>query len=334
MTLPLHLRIGQPTVPALPSSLTFDGKTALVTGANVGLGLATCLHLLHHHLPRLIIGVRSRDKGEATKAQLLADPVVAALEHPPNIFIYELDLASQKSVVDFGVAIRRDIPKLDLAVLNAGVYLFELKLSPETRRELTFQVNYVSNALLAIALLPLLKSSSVQSNTPSRLSIVGSEMTIIVKPMHIPVQSAVFDFMTNNKNYDGSNRYSQSKLFVDMFVQQLAKRVDHTQVIVNCMCPGVVMTSLARESPWYLKHFLGIFFSVKGGRTPEVGARLVIKALAASPQSHGKFMANDRLTQVPLMETEDGLQIEAKLWREILEVAEDSIPGCTYALSN
>ncbi len=43
MTLPLHLRIGQPTVPVLPSSLTFDGKTALVTGANVGLGLATCL---------------------------------------------------------------------------------------------------------------------------------------------------------------------------------------------------------------------------------------------------------------------------------------------------
>ncbi|KAK0190665.1 NAD-P-binding protein [Armillaria mellea] len=296
MTLP-HLRIGQPPVPILPSSLTFDGKTALVTGANVGLGLATCLHLLQHRLPRLIIGVRSGDKGEAAKAQLLADPVVATLEHPPDIFIYELDLASQKSVIDFGTAIRRDIPKLDLVVFNAGVYLFELKLSLETRRELTFQVNYVSNTLLAILLLPLLKSSSVQSNAPSRLSIVGSEMATIVKPMHLPAQSAVFDFMANNEKYDSSNRYSQSKLFMDMFVQQLAKCVDHTQVIVNCMCPGVVMTSLARESPWYLKPFLGVFFAVKGGRTPEVGARLVIKALTASSRSHGKFMANDRLTQ-------------------------------------
>ncbi|KAK0491297.1 hypothetical protein IW261DRAFT_1436892 [Armillaria novae-zelandiae] len=329
-----HLRIGQPTVPVLPSSLTFDGKTALVTGANVGLGLAACLHLLQHRLPRLIIGVRSRDKGDAAKAQLLADSVVAALEYPPDIFIYELDLASQQSVIDFGAAIRKDIPKLDLVVLNAGVYVFELKLSPETRRELTFQVNYVSNALLTILLLPFLKSSSVQSNTPSRLSIVGSEMATIVKPIHIPVQSAVFDSMANNKNYDSSNRYSQSKLFVDMFVQQLAKRVDHTQVIVNCMCPGVVMTNLARESPWYLKPFLGVFFAVKGGRTPEVGARLVIKALAASPQSHGKFMANDRLTQVPFMETEDGFQITAKLWKETLEVAEGMIPGCTYALSD
>ncbi|KAK0461834.1 NAD-P-binding protein [Desarmillaria tabescens] len=297
MTLPLRLRIGQPTVPALPNSLTFDGKTALVTGANSGLGLATCLRLLQHRLPRLIIGVRSRDKGGATKAQLLADPLVAALEHRPDILIYELDLASQKSVVEFGEAIRRDIPKLDLAVLNAGVYLFELKLSPETRRELTFQVNYVSNALLAIALLPLLKSSSVQSDTPSRLSIVGSEMATIVKPMKIPVQSAVFDFMASNENYDSSNRYAQSKLFVDMFVQQLSKRVDHKQVIVNCMCPGVVMTRLARESPWYLKPFMSVFYVMKGGRTPEVGARLVVKALAASPQSHGKFMANDKVTQ-------------------------------------
>ncbi|KAK0206822.1 hypothetical protein DFS33DRAFT_1317367 [Desarmillaria ectypa] len=202
MTLPLRLRIGQPTVPTLPSSLTFDGKTVLVTGANSGLGLAACLYLLQRRLPRLIIGVRSRDKGEATKAQLLADPIVAALEHHPDILIYELDLVSQKSVVHFGEEIRRDIPKLDLAILNAGVYLFELELSLETRCELTFQVDYVSNAFLAIALLPLLKSSSVQSNTPSSLSIVRSEMATTVKPMSIAVQSAVFDLMDNNENYD------------------------------------------------------------------------------------------------------------------------------------
>ncbi len=34
------------------------------------------------------------------------------------------------------------------------------------------------------------------------------------------------------------------------------------------------------------------------------------------------------------METEDGFQIEAKLWKETLEVAEEIIPGCTHALSN
>ncbi|KAG7447458.1 NAD(P)-binding protein [Guyanagaster necrorhizus] len=323
-----RLRPGQPTVAALPSSLTFDGKTALVTGANSGLGLATCLHLLQRHLPKLIIGVRNRDKGEATKAQLLADPVVAALGRRPDILIYELDLSSQKSVISFGEAIRNDIPKLDLVLLNAGIYAFEWKVSHETRRELTFQVNYVSNALLAILLLPLLQSSSIQSNTHSHLSIVGSEMAVILKPMHIPVQSAVFDFIADHDNYAVNNRYGETKLFVAMFVRQLAKRVNHAQVIVNCMCPGLVATSLARDSPWYLRIFLGVFYAVKSARTPEVGARLIVKALAASPQSHGKFMVNDRLKQVPLMETEDGLQVEAKMWKETLKVAENVIPGC------
>lgn len=73
-----RLRIGQHAVPALPSTLTFGGLVA------DSLGFAIYLHLLKLHLTRLVFGVRSRDKGEAAKAQLLADPIVAALEHQPS----------------------------------------------------------------------------------------------------------------------------------------------------------------------------------------------------------------------------------------------------------
>lgn len=100
----------QAAVPPLPASLSFEGKTVLVTGANSGLGYATALLLLQRNVSTLIISVRTAAKGKSTKSLLLADPLVRALNPQPKILIYELDLESHTSVSSFAAKFLAEVP--------------------------------------------------------------------------------------------------------------------------------------------------------------------------------------------------------------------------------
>lgn len=112
----------QAPVRELPASLTFAGKTALVTGANSGLGFSASLHFLQHRISTLILGVRTAKNGESAKSLLLADPIVKSLSPQPQILIYQLDLTSSVSVAAFATKITDEVSQLDIAVLNAGIY--------------------------------------------------------------------------------------------------------------------------------------------------------------------------------------------------------------------
>lgn len=57
-------------IPQLPEGLDLSGKTALITGSNVGLGLECARHFLKLRLSKLIMAVRSLEKGEAAAADL------------------------------------------------------------------------------------------------------------------------------------------------------------------------------------------------------------------------------------------------------------------------
>ncbi|KAJ7752799.1 hypothetical protein DFH07DRAFT_744744 [Mycena maculata] len=76
-------------VQPLTNLLSFAGKTAVVTGANAGLGRAASLHHAQHQISTLILAVRAQRTGEETKAALLAEPVVRALQTKSTI-IFEL----------------------------------------------------------------------------------------------------------------------------------------------------------------------------------------------------------------------------------------------------
>jgi len=85
----------------------------------------------------------------------------------------QLDMASYESVVHFSNRVKTEFKKLDAALLNAGVGQLNFEKA-ETGHEKGLQVNHLSNALLAVELLPLLKSTAVQTGAPSRLTWVGS----------------------------------------------------------------------------------------------------------------------------------------------------------------
>lgn len=303
----------QPSIPPLPSDLSFDGKIALVTGANVGLGLSTCLHLLQHRLSTLLISVRSTSKGVSTKSHLLADPIVKSLAVQPTILIYEAEFSDPKSIKALAEKIQKDLrdARLDIVVMNAGLGGWDLERSEATGYELMFQVNFASTALLAILLLPLLKhsSSTCSSNEPARLTFVGSSahsMTSFInrattlassdKPLFAQLSELASSMMN-------ARRYADSKILIYMFARQLAKRVDVKSgsgsrgVVINDMCPGMVTTSIDRTVPAWSTPLVWLFKGWRA-RTAEEGGRIVVYAAAVvGKESHGEFLAHEKITR-------------------------------------
>ncbi|KAJ7721501.1 hypothetical protein B0H16DRAFT_1666326 [Mycena metata] len=270
----------QPPVPQLPASLSFAEKTAIVTGANSGLGWASIIHLAQHHISTLILAAK------ATKAALLADPTVRALPTQPTILVYELDLSRPSSVASFASKVLAEIPTLNIVLLNAGMGDLNWVTTPETKTEQMFQINFLSNALLAVRLLPLLRGSAQKSNSTSYLCV----------------------------------------FLVTMLVRELARRTDAAEVTVNSVCPGMVKTNFHAKQPLWLK--VPIFFvNALRSRTPEAGARALVNAVSAGPQSHGEMLADFEVWENTFLDTEQGKKMEEKVWKETLAAADSFAPG-------
>ena len=107
--------------PQLPQC-DFAGQTIIVTGANRGLGLEAARHLINLNAGTVILAVRSLQKGEEA-AKLLNE---SASRHG-IAKAYELDMSSSKSVISFAKAMQ-SLPRIDAAILNAGIYTQDFKL--------------------------------------------------------------------------------------------------------------------------------------------------------------------------------------------------------------
>ena len=95
-------------------SLLCEGNV-IVTGSNTGLGFEVAKHFASMKPAKLIIAVRSTEKGEQAKRNILEAHPSAAVE------VWQLDMASFASVKAFAARVKKDLDRLDLAVLNAGI---------------------------------------------------------------------------------------------------------------------------------------------------------------------------------------------------------------------
>jgi NAD(P)-dependent dehydrogenase (short-subunit alcohol dehydrogenase family) len=146
-----------------------SGKTAIVTGSNIGLGLECARQLLDLGLSKLILAVRDEAKGEAARTNLSTGRSLEA----GAIEVWKLDLSAYDSVTKFAER-ASSLERLDIAVLNAGVYKVNMTFNAATGYEEDVQVNYLSAALLTILLLPVLKAKK-SGTAPGRLTIISSD---------------------------------------------------------------------------------------------------------------------------------------------------------------
>ena len=183
------------------------GKTAIVTGANTGIGKETALDFAQRGA-RVILACRDEEKAKDAARNIIAktgsDKVVVRI----------LDLASFESVRAFAKLINETEERLDILVNNAG--LGGPYRVTKDGYESVFQVNYLSHFLLTLLLMKKLKKSA-----PSRIVNVSS-IGHDTKGAALQLD----DFKLSKDKCDPISRYAQSKLAQVVFTKEISTRLE------------------------------------------------------------------------------------------------------------
>jgi NAD(P)-dependent dehydrogenase (short-subunit alcohol dehydrogenase family) len=113
--------------PPIDPNVTFAHKTILVTGANTGLGFEAALKYAQKGCAKLILAVRSMEKGQETKTRILSRS--NRIEDEDFVVkVMTVDLASFPSILTFASLLETELGEdgLHVSLLNAGLYQRQL----------------------------------------------------------------------------------------------------------------------------------------------------------------------------------------------------------------
>lgn len=144
--------------------------------------------------------------------------------------------------------------RLHVLVNLGGAVNFEKHLTPEGFGQ-TFAVNYLSNYLLTIELLDILKASK-----PARV------ITVAGAPRFLKHAKINFDDIQSLQHFSGLGALAQSMFARTFFSFALAQRLQGSGVSSLVFHPGFIKSDLARNAPWTLK----LITSLMNGRGKEV----------------------------------------------------------------
>ncbi|KAG6364988.1 hypothetical protein INS49_006593 [Diaporthe citri] len=301
----------------LPKDLRLDGQVAIVTGGNGGLGFEASRHLLRLGLSHLIIGVRSKARGDDAATSLRK-------EFPSSkVSVLILDMESYDSCRRFADQCA-GLPRVDMVVLNAGGMRTPFATVPETGHEATMQVNYFSTALLSILLLPVLKakrnnhSADGKSRNPPVLSIVGSDIMWSTKVETVGPILKQFD---ESKEFAQPRWYGTSKTLLALFVWSLSELVSPDAVVVNLVNPGMTGGTSFFDRESFLVRKVVAVMQLLLARKADVAATTYVDAVAArGKDSHGAVLSDWTVKPYPsICYTPEGLAFRDRLWEETME---------------
>ncbi|KAF4086238.1 hypothetical protein AMELA_G00103960 [Ameiurus melas] len=279
------------------STVMLKGKTAVVTGANTGIGKATALDLARRGA-RVILACRNKEKAEAAVYDIRRESGNAA------VLFMHLDLASLKSVRDFAETFLKTEPRLDLLINNAGLMLAG---RTEDGFGMMFGVNHLGHFLLTLLLLDRLKASGQSRivNVSSRLHQKGS--------VDFNTLSTHKDLVTGQSLWHCFMGYCHSKLCNVLFTRELANRLEGSSVTCYSLHPGVVATEIGRNISLWMR-LPQLLCSKLFFLTPEGGAQTTLHCAlqeGLEPLS-GRYFTSCTLDEVSDMARDDGLA--KKLW--------------------
>ncbi|KAE8382826.1 NAD(P)-binding protein [Aspergillus bertholletiae] len=320
----LRLLRTQYTLPVDPT-VSFAGKTVVLTGATSGLGFEAAIKLLNLGVESLIIGSRSLERGDAAKTELEKRTTRHGV-----IQVWELDMNSFQSVKTFASRIQKEVKQLDIALLNAGLCNRAYTASPEGWEE-TLQVNTLSTSLLALLLLPKLRDSSSDS-IPAHLAVVSSQQFVQVKAAGLRTQGPLLEHLNDPQYFSGRKQYGISKLLLEYVLKMVADRVRNENgtlpVIVNTISPGLCVSSLGRQYDRFYERWVVWLFYTLFARTAEQGSRSLVSATYQGAESHGKCWRSDGYLDesTALTTGTEGKEFQVKAWREIMEILREQSP--------
>lgn len=258
------------------------GQTIIVTGSNIGLGLEAARHFVRLDAGKVILAVRTPEKGEAAKQS-----IEESTGRKGVLQVWPLDQGSCDSVKDFVKRVQ-GLESLDIIVENTGMLTHTFRLLEVD--ESTVILNVVSTFLLALMILPKLRDTANKLNVLPQLVIISSNTHGWAKFPSVEENQNISEYLGDEQSADMSKRYELSKLIQILYLRELCAKQAQPRVVINIVNPGLCKSGISRESTCVDYVFAVIAFLI--ARSTEVGSRTEVQAASAGMESHGQYLDN------------------------------------------
>ena len=224
-------------------------KTAIITGANKGIGLAVAKNLISKNY-QVILACRDISKGKMAKEFLGS-----------SAKFLELDLSRPSSISQFVNQINSDYSEIDVLYNNAGLIYRDFELTEEGYESM-LAVNYFGAYRLALMLLENLHRRS------GRIVQVTSLSMYLARTFKL-------DKLHSKELFSPSNRYNFTNLLRSMFALELENKLKKTSISVAAAHPG--FTKSRNSRPYEVKKIKKSFYTyfstnIKTGIAPIIRA--------------------------------------------------------------
>ncbi|HYO04562.1 MAG TPA: SDR family NAD(P)-dependent oxidoreductase [Mycobacterium sp.] len=288
-----------------------SGHTAIVTGANTGLGFETAAALAAHGA-HVVLAVRNLDKGKEAASRITAATPSA------DVTLQELDLGSLESVRSAAAELRSKYDRIDLLINNAGL-LYPPKGTTTDGFELQFGTNHLGHFAFTGLLIDRL------------LPVAGSRVVTVSSIGHRLNAAIHFDDLNWERSYNRVAAYGQSKLANLLFTYELQRRLaPHGTTIAAAAHPGGSDTELVRHLPSALQFAMPALRPLF--QSAEMGALTILRAttdhgvLGAEyygPDGPGDLRGYPKL--VPSSDQSHDVALQHRLW-----VVSEELTGVVY----
>jgi NAD(P)-dependent dehydrogenase (short-subunit alcohol dehydrogenase family) len=290
-----------------------SGRTAIVTGANSGLGYDTAA-VLAEKGAHVVLAVRNLDKGKEA-----ADSIKSTT---PNavVTLQQLDLSSLDSVRKAADELRAAHPRIDLLINNAGVMYVPTRETTKDGFEMQFGTNHLGHFALTGLLLDHI------------LPVDGSRIVAISSVGHRILARIHFEDPHLKRGYNRVRAYGQSKLANLLFTYELQRRLKQkgAPTIAVAAHPGFSDTELMRYLPGFIPDFIWKIFT----QPAQMGALPALRAATDPGAQGGQYYGPDGIGEVkghPKVVASSAQSHDEDLQRRLWTMSEE-LTGVTYSL--
>lgn len=273
-----------------------SAKTALVTGANSGIGFETAAVLAEQGFGKVILAVRTQEKGEAAKSKLIERTGKKVFD------ILAVDLAEFKTIDTATEELKLRNDTIDFLILNAGMSSGNDRTFNSDGIEMTFAPSVIGHHRLTMH---LIRDGLLPSD--AHIVIAGSEGARGDFPGMDPVDFSTFA----DEHFEGDlvksleaiaryqapyedksmNIYVTSKVYTNWWAAVLARKLPQGMV-VNAISPGSVpSTNFARDQGFFMRRIMMPVMSSFLGR--RMGMAWTARNAADRYIEGGKFEATN-----------------------------------------
>jgi NAD(P)-dependent dehydrogenase (short-subunit alcohol dehydrogenase family) len=251
-----------------------EGRTAIVTGANSGLGISTARELARAGA-QVVMACRNQEKGRAAVKEIKAAVPDAQLA------LAELDLGSLESIEGFADAFLGAHDGFDLLVNNAGV-MAPPRQTTADGFELQFGTNHLGHFALTGRLI-----GAMQGRSDARVVTLSSGAHRIGK--------ITFDDLQRENGYFRWTAYGQSKLANLLFALELNRRLEAAGSDIRSMAahPGYASTGLQSAAAPAVDRAIMKITNVVVAQSADMGALPTLYAATYPDLPGGTFIGPD-----------------------------------------